>query len=208
MPETAQTLERGVRLLRVIGAARHGATMTELARELGLGRAIVYRLVATLQGQGLVRRGADGRVWLGFGLLELAREVDPQLRVAALPALRALAERVGATAHLAIADGDEAVAVAVVEPSWTDFHVAYRVGARHRLDQGAAGRAILLGRSGAAGAVRSEGELQAGAYGVAAPIRGVPGLEASIGVVALRELPPEIDAAVASAADDLATALQ
>jgi hypothetical protein len=30
----------------------------------------------------------------------------------------------------------------VVEPSWTSYHVAYRVGARHPVGRGAAGRAI------------------------------------------------------------------
>ena len=39
--------------------------------------------------------------------------------------------------------------MAVVEPSWTDFHVSYRVGSRHPLHQGAAGKAILLGRDAA-----------------------------------------------------------
>ena len=32
-----------------------------------------------------------------------------------------------------------------VEPTWTDFHVAYRVGARHSLELGAAGKAIAAG---------------------------------------------------------------
>lgn len=43
-------------------------------------------------------------------------------------------------------DGSEALAVAVVEPTWTDYHVAYRAGFRHPLDRGAAGRAILAAR--------------------------------------------------------------
>ena len=79
-------------------------------------------------------------------MLHLASAVQPVLRDLAVPVLRALAEAVGCTAHLTVADGEEALALAVVEPSWTDFHVAYRVGSRHPLDQGAAGKAILLGR--------------------------------------------------------------
>ena len=67
------------------------------------------------------------------------------LRDLAVPVLRALAESVGCTAHLTVADGEEALALAVVEPSWTDFHVAYRVGSRHPLNRGAAGKAILAG---------------------------------------------------------------
>jgi hypothetical protein len=36
--------------------------------------------------------------------------------------------------------------------------------------------------------VTSSGELQPGAYGIAAPVLGVPGLEASVGVVAMGTL--------------------
>jgi hypothetical protein len=38
--------------------------------------------------------------------------------------------------------------------------------------------------------VETAGELQSGAYGIAAPVPGVPGLEASVGVVALGPLDP------------------
>jgi DNA-binding IclR family transcriptional regulator len=94
-----------------------------------------------------------------------------------------------------LVDGGEALAVAVVEPSWTDYHVAYRVGARHPLDQGAAGRAILLGRAISDGAaeqgdrfVQTVGELQPGARGLASPVLGIDGLEASVGIVTLGDL--------------------
>ena len=99
--------------------------------------------------------------------------------------LRSLAEALGSTAHLTVTEGDEALALAVVEPTWTDFHVSYRVGARHPLTQGAAGKAIgLLDAAEAAYAVTS-GELQSGARGLAAPVQGVDGLRASVGIVTL-----------------------
>ncbi len=78
-------------------------------------------------------------------MLHLASAVQPVLRDLAGPVLRRLAETVGCTAHLTVAEGAEALAVAVVEPSWTDFHVGYRVGTRHPLAQGAAGRADPAG---------------------------------------------------------------
>jgi DNA-binding IclR family transcriptional regulator len=91
--------------------------------------------------------------------------------------LRGLAEKAGCTAHLTIADGEEALALAVVEPSWTDYHVSYRIGSRHPLRQGAAGKAILLGRERTSTPyVVTVGELQTGARGLAAPVRGVEGL--------------------------------
>ncbi|MEZ5096884.1 MAG: hypothetical protein R2731_12665 [Nocardioides sp.] len=137
--------------------------------------------------------------------------VQPMLRDIAVPVLRRLADRLGATAHLTVAEGDEALALAVVEPSRTMFHVAYRVGTRHPVTHGAGGRAILLARRGerAAYAV-SSGELQTGARGLAAPIRGVEGLAASVGIVTLGE---EIDTrrvapSVLEAAGEIAAALR
>jgi DNA-binding IclR family transcriptional regulator len=207
-PETAQTLDRGLRLLRLVADAPGGLTVTEAAGRLGVGRAVIYRLVGTLVAHGMLRRDAAGRLRVGLGLLQLARRAQPLVAEAALPALRRLAEQVGATAHLTIAEGAEAVALVVVEPSWTTFHVAYRVGTRHPLERGAAGRAILAGRRGDPTPVGTTGELQSGAYGVAAPVLGVEGLEASVGVIALTPLDPAaLGPRVAAAAQAVAGAL-
>ena len=103
----------------------------------------------------------------------------------------------------------EAVALAVVEPSWTRFHVAYRTGSRHPLDRGAAGRAILAGRTGAAEPVTTSGELEPGAYGVAVAVLGVEGLEASVGVIALAPLDADtVGLLVRDAAATIAAALR
>jgi DNA-binding IclR family transcriptional regulator len=207
-PETAQTLDRGLRLLHMIADAPSGVTVTEAAARLGVGRAVVYRLAGTLVEHGLVRRDKSGRLRLGAALWQLARRAQPIVAQAAAPALRRLAEEVGATAHLTVAEGTEGMALLVIEPSWTQFHVAYRVGSRHPLSRGAAGRAILAGREGSAGFVTSEGELQPGAYGVAAPVLGVEGFEASVGVVALAVMEPDVvGPQVVAAAEAVARAL-
>ncbi|WP_412540735.1 helix-turn-helix domain-containing protein [Longispora sp. K20-0274] len=183
--ETAQTLDRGLRLLRLVADTPDGLTITEAAERLDVGRAVIYRLVGPLTAHALLRRDPTGKLRLGLGVLQLARRAQPLVADAALAPLRRLAEAAGATAHLTVADGGEALALVVVEPSWTQFHVAYRAGSRHPLDQGAAGRAILRAEPGLVGSV---GELQPGAHGLAAPVLGVPGLEASVGVVALGPL--------------------
>ena len=209
--ETSQTLDRGLRVLRVLAESPEGLTVTELSVLLDVNRTVVYRLISTLEQHGLLRRDARGRLFLGLGVLHLASAVQPLLRDLALPVLRSLAEAVGSTAHLTVADGDEALALAVVEPTWTDFHVAYRVGARHPLSQGAAGKAIGLSEPGAdtpAYAVTS-GELQSGARGLAAPVRGVEGLRASVGIVTLddsideAEVAPHVIAAATAVAERL-----
>lgn len=186
----SQTVDRALRLLDLLGPGPHsgGLTVSELGRELGVGRAVVYRLVRSLEARQFVRRLADGRYALGYAVFRLSSAVADELARAAVPTLRVLADEVGATAHLTLAQGAEAVAAAVVEPSWTAMHVTYRVGARHPLERGAAGRAILAHRSGEDDLVASVGELQGGAHGLAVAVPGLAGLEASVGVVSLSAL--------------------
>ncbi|CAB4845986.1 unannotated protein [freshwater metagenome] len=212
--ETSQTLDRGLTVLELLSDASDGLTVTEIAARLGVSRTVVYRLVVTLEMHALLRRGTDGRCRLGMAVLALARQVQPVLREAAMPALRRLADSVGATAHLTVVDGTDALSVAVVEPTRSDFHVAYRVGARHALDRGAAGKAVLAARSTQGrpfepGWVVSIGEPQAGGYGVASPLLGVAGIEAAVGVFALADLAvEEVGPKVLRAAGEVARALR
>ncbi|AQS72172.1 IclR family transcriptional regulator [Streptomyces pactum] len=217
--ETSQTLDRGLRVLKLLADTDHGLTVTELSHKLGVNRTVVYRLLATLEQHALVRRDLGGRARVGLGVLGLGRQVHPLVREAAMPALRALAEDIGATAHLTLVDGAEALAVAVVEPTWTDYHVAYRAGFRHPLERGAAGKAILSARQQPQpqpagdleepGYTLTHGELEAGACGAAAPLLGVTGVEGSVGVVMLADVVPErVGARVMEAAREVAEALR
>jgi DNA-binding IclR family transcriptional regulator len=59
------------------------------------------------------------------------------------------------------------------------------------LDRGAAGRAIVAYRDhGSTTYIVTQGELQVGAFGIAAPVVDVPGIEASVGVISFGELDP------------------
>lgn len=203
------TLDRGLRLLDLLARPENaaGMTVTALAASLGMSRTAAYRLLGTLESHGYVVRLPGGRVRLGYAVTRLAAAVAPLVRAAATPVLRRLADELGATAHLTLVDGDGALAVVVVEPTWTDVHVAYRPGTRHGLDRGAAGRAIVLGREGGDGWVTSRSELQPGAYGVAAPLPDGD-VEGSVGVVALTDLDEErVGPAVVAAAREVGNAL-
>lgn len=207
--ETSQSLERGLALLRLLAEAPTPMTVTELADALRTHRPVVYRLITALAAQGMVNRDPDGRWRLGLGVLHLAQRIHPLLREVAVGPLRRLAEDIGATAHLTVADGGEALAVAVIEPSWTDYHVAYRIGSRHPLERGAAGLAILAVDSpNSRGYVATSGQLQPGAHGIAAPVLGVGVLRASVGVITLGQLTvDEVGPRVVVAADEIRAAL-
>jgi len=193
------TLERGLRVLRVLGEHPDGLSVTQLAAEIGTHRAGIYRLLAPLLEQRLVIREQD-RYLLGLGLIELASGVRPRLQEAAAPELQRLADDLGATMALTIRDGEEAVVAAVSEPRRSDVHITYRAGMRHALDRAASGIAILAAlapRDGERDAIRrarsqgwavSTGELLPGATGVGVPILiGGNEAEASISAVWLGE---------------------
>ncbi|MBM3686876.1 MAG: helix-turn-helix domain-containing protein [Actinobacteria bacterium] len=208
--ETSQTLDRGLRVLSVLADSPEGLTVTEVAAALGVSRTVVYRLIVTLEQHGLVRRGTDARCRLGLAVLTLARQVQPLLRDAAMPVLRRLAEGAGATAYLGVVDGHDLFAVAVAEPPRSDVHIAYRLGSRIPLEMGAAGRAVLAARTAAGRPldppwVVASGD-SPGSSGIAAPVLGIPGIEAAVGVAAAAPV-EDIGPRVARAAQDIARLL-
>ena len=204
---TLQTLSRGLQVLEIVSRSSTGLSIAEIAQVLGVHRAIAYRLVSTLEEHLLVVRDGEGRIGIGGGVVALSERYQPQLRAAAQPVLRSLAEARGGTAVLCIAQGDECVAIEVAEPETPFLKVSYRVGSRHPVTSGAAGLAIAMQRAPRRtdtedlqaarrdGFALTHGQLQQGAIGVAAPLArtGRTGLsaEACIGVVALHALDTE-----------------
>ena len=114
-PESSKTLDRGIQLLELLARPDRasGLTITELAARLDVGRPVVYRLVTALEAHHLVTRRPNGRVRLGLGVSRLAAAVTPLVRNEARPILQELADSVGATAHLTVSEGDEALALVV-----------------------------------------------------------------------------------------------
>lgn len=187
----------------------------EIADHLNVHRAVAYRLVSTLEARGLIARNNEGQIFIGGGIMALASSLAPQLRTIALPHLQALANETKAAASLSVAQGNDCVVILVTEPDGGLFRVTYKLGVRHSLDCGAHGIAILSGRpptpDDASAVIQARidgyavtrGQLQAGAVGVATPIRSSSdaafGLEACIGVVALSDL--DIDMAASACID-------
>ena len=196
----SKTINTGLRLLEILRDHPDGLTITELARVARVHRNAVSRHLTALHNHRLVAR-IGTKYSLGLGIVELNAVVQQRLRIAAATALQDLADTAQATAFVTVLDnGREAVVLMVAEPRGSHFHVAYHPGNRHPADRGAAGIAILAGRPPVAGeraAIRrarlagysvTSGELQNGAWGVAAPIgAGRRTAEASVGVVAIGE---------------------
>ena len=115
----ATSLEKGLAVLERLSAASGGAGVTELARDLGLPKSTVARLLMVLGGRGYVWREPARPVYrLGPRALELTANTLDELLVVgqARPHLYDLAGRAGQVACLGVLWAATAVIVDVVEP--------------------------------------------------------------------------------------------
>ncbi|MDR5694144.1 MAG: IclR family transcriptional regulator [Armatimonadota bacterium] len=140
-----RSLERALRLLdfmRMNGGP--GLGVSELSRALGLSKAVVFRLLRTLEQYGYVVQEADRRYRLGTKPLELASVVLRQFEVrqVAWPMMLALAERTGESVVLTVPGPDGVICVDTVD-SPQQLRVSFRVGRITPWHAGAAGKLHL-----------------------------------------------------------------
>ena len=115
--QRVQSVARAAELLKALGAHGGPATVFDLADRCGLNRSTVWRILATLEDEGLVERDpATGRYEIGYALVALGAAAghDPLVR-RAHAALRALAEACLETASLAVPRGMQLVYVDQVQ---------------------------------------------------------------------------------------------
>lgn len=141
----AQTVDRALRILRSFLSGSPRKSLQAIAQEQGLHKSIAFRLLRSLEEQGFVQQDPVTKEYrLGLTLLELgeAARAGLDMRQEALPFIAELVQQTGETAYLTVRSGSEAVCVEVQE-SPSAVRVAYRVGLRHPLHLGAAGKVLL-----------------------------------------------------------------
>ncbi|OBF97440.1 IclR family transcriptional regulator [Mycolicibacter sinensis] len=188
-PDTApgsQTLARGLAALQAVATTPDGLTIQQVADRIGVHRTIAYRLLNTLTSHRLVAKGEDGRFRSAAALAVLGASFDNNVRQLSLPTLRALADELGTTVSLLVAEGDQQVAVAVIVPTQVGYQLAFHEGSRHPLSLGAAGIALLAAmprrpdereivpQTRERGWVVTHGEIEPGTFGLAVPVRRRP----------------------------------
>jgi DNA-binding IclR family transcriptional regulator len=111
---TVQSLGRAVRLLRAMASQPDGAMLSALARETGLGKGTVHRLLSALIEAGLVFQDHDTKRYrLGAGLALLGHAAHRQdFAAIAKPFLLRLAEETEDTIYASVREGGAAVCVA------------------------------------------------------------------------------------------------
>jgi IclR family acetate operon transcriptional repressor len=139
-----QSVDRAVSILQTL--ANHGsAGVTEIAKELGVHKSTVFRLLATLESRGLVEQDAErGRYHIGHTVVALAAGATKvnDLSVLSRPVCRELASAVGETVNVVIHDGLEVISIDQVIGGAAITSVDW-VGKRTPMHATAAGKVFL-----------------------------------------------------------------
>ena len=182
----SQTLARGLAALQLVAASRTGLTAQQVADDIGVHRTIAYRLLSTLSQFRMVAKGEDGRYRSAAALAVLGASFDNNLRQLSQPTLRVLADELGSTVSLLVAEGDQQVAIAVIAPTNVFYQMSFHEGSRYPLDRGSAGIALLASmpprpgerdlvpQTRQQGWVITHGEVEPNTYGLAVPVRRRP----------------------------------
>jgi DNA-binding IclR family transcriptional regulator len=182
----SQTLARGLNALQLVADAPTGLTVQQVADGVGVHRTIAYRLLATLAQYRFVAKSEDGHYRPAAGLALLGASFDRNVRQLCVPTLRALADELGTTVSLLVAEGDEQVAIAVIVPTQVAYQLAFHEGSRYPLNRGAAGIALLASmpprpeerdlvvHTREQGWVITHGEIEPNTYGLAVAVRRQP----------------------------------
>ena len=182
----SQTLARGLTALQLVAASRTGLTAQQVADDIGVHRTIAYRLLTTLAQYRMVAKGEDGRYRSAAGLAVLGASFDNNVRQLSVPILRALADELGTTVSLLVAEGDQQVAIAVIVPSNVFYQLNFHEGSRYPLERGAAGIALLASmpqrpgerdlvpQARQQGWIITHGEVEPNTYGLAVPVKRRP----------------------------------
>lgn len=141
-----QTIERALDILFVLAEAETTLSVSEIAERVPLPDSTAYRLIKTLEVNGVVERKGKGKISLGMRLLDLARslhtQIDRDLLTIARPVMEKITQSLNETSLLVVRRGEIGVSMQHVEGSHLIGFVSEN-GKTHPLHEGASGKSIL-----------------------------------------------------------------
>lgn len=138
-------VQRAALLLRQIAEGDSVANMSRTARELGINRTTLLRLLHTLEAERFIEPRPEGAGWrIGVGLIGLTAQAffSEDLVQIAVPVLSRLADSLNLSAHLGMLDGLDVVYLVRRVPNHA-FVSNIRIGSRLPAHAANMGRIIL-----------------------------------------------------------------
>ena len=194
----AKTLARGLDALKAVVDSENGLSAQQVAEILDVHRTVAHRMLVTLVSAGFLTKGGDAKYRGSVGLMNFVPAVCTSLKDGAEPLLAVLAEDLGATVTLLVAEGDRAIALVSRSPKESMFQMRFAEGDTHPLELAAGGKALRsimpehasdasLDQIRADGYAITQGEVEPGAWGLAVPLRGPNGMPLCVNVITHRE---------------------
>jgi DNA-binding IclR family transcriptional regulator len=183
---STRAVDRALLLLEYVVTASAAPTLAQAARSARLPVSTAARLLATLEGHGLIRRADDARYWPGVRMFQVAAATMRGLPVYELAAehLEALCGETGESSYLLVPAGtDQAVYLRQMESPSSIRHASW-VGRTIPLAGSATG-AALAGATGEDGYALNRGAVEPDTATAAAPVYAGDGeIVAAITVIA------------------------
>ena len=194
--DTLQTLEKGLITLNYVAQKNAQLSIAELASALKINRTTMYKIVHTLERQGLVRVNLSNQVELASKVIDLYSSYSRLIPLHAQVVLDDLAQQTNMPSALVIAEGQECVVVKTAFPENLLLKINYQLGSRHPIGIAAAGQVLAsllpdthqhsqLEQVRQQGYAYSQNVLQHGAAGLYVPI---PKRHMTLGVTQLGEI--------------------
>jgi DNA-binding IclR family transcriptional regulator len=145
-PTGVRVLHKTLDILEQIKTAESGYKLADLAREVELPKATVYRILTTLEGRGYLDRASNGSYRMAKKLFDLQRTepLEQVLHRAAQPVMERLVGSCKETVNLGILDAGEVVVINTVE-SPQAVRMSSKIGNRRYPHTTALGKCLLAG---------------------------------------------------------------
>jgi IclR family KDG regulon transcriptional repressor len=145
LSQRIESVAKALTILNLFTVKKQEWGVTEIARELDMQKSTVYRLLATMQEFGFVRKNEDGSAYrLGLNLFELGSIVSNSFDFhdIAVAYMHKLSEQCGESVHLGILSDNEVMSIEGVE-SQSPLKSTIIVGKRAPLYCTSIGKALL-----------------------------------------------------------------
>jgi IclR family transcriptional regulator, KDG regulon repressor len=142
---SAPSVKKAFKILHTIADSSNGLGVSELAKQLKIGKSTVHGITSALEELGvLVRDALHKKYNMGYTLLELRKKAYAKMElrdVARIP-MEKLMEKIGETVFLGVLNGDHVTILDMVE-SHNEMKITSPPGTRLPLIAGATGKVFL-----------------------------------------------------------------
>ncbi len=142
--KNVKSLEKALDIIEIVSNEQQDASLSEIARQTGLPKSTVHRLIATLMGRGYLEKTEAGSYKIGLKLFEAVSCYinNLELQTEARPYIAELTSHLGLTSYLGVLDGDEVVYIEKLD-AVSAMKMYYQIGSRMHAYCSSLGKCLL-----------------------------------------------------------------